>query len=98
MIFKKNKKLGGNLPNEVLKKVSEDHGVSVYDVTGRCRKSELVDMRCVIASVLHKLGQSESAIGRLLERDHTTVINLLIRTGKRRDLLWMTDKYLKIFK
>ena len=88
-----------NLQAGILKRVSSDYNVSIDTIIGKCRNSELVDIRCIIASVLFKIGCYESAIGRILGgRHHTTVINLLERTKKRKDLEGAVKEYLKIFK
>ena len=103
MLFKKKKNEETikyvNLQAEILQRVSSDYNVSINTIIGKCRNSELVDIRCIIASVLFKIGYYESAIGRVLGgRHHTTVINLLQRTKKRKDLEKAVKVYLKIFK
>ena len=82
----------------VLQRVSSDYNVAVDVIIGRCRDSELVDLRCIIASVLTNLGFFRSEIGRFLNRDHTTVINLNNRTQKRLDLQNIVERYVEIFK
>ncbi len=42
-------------------------------VTGPCRKVEAVRARCVVIGILHKQGFTETQIGDVLNRDHSTV-------------------------
>ena len=88
-----------NIKQAVLQRVSSDYNVAVDVITGRCRNSELVDLRCIIASVLTNLKFNRSEIARFLgKRDHTTVINLNNRTQKRLDLQNIVERYTEIFK
>lgn len=45
------------------------------EITGPQRKIHIVRVRHAVSLVAYKLGHSYSAIGRTLNRDHTTVIN-----------------------
>lgn len=70
------------LAREIISAICETHGVSVDQVLGDSHKPHLVRIRAIIAHVLHgERGLSKAAIGRLMDRDHTSIINLL-RTRK----------------
>lgn len=58
-------------------KVAFWHGVSVDEVISRNRKPHLVAARRDCAVYLHNRGKSFLQIGRILERERTTVINLV---------------------
>lgn len=52
-------------------------GVSLQVLRGASRRRELVDLRRLVAHHLQSRGCSLPAIGRLLHRDHSSVVNLL---------------------
>lgn len=48
------------------------------DILSKCRTDEHVQMRACVANVLFKeYKMGKSSIGRILNRDHTTIINLI---------------------
>lgn len=57
----------------VAKFISAQHGVSLEDVLGESRLANVVQARQHIMSELTDLEFSQSRIGRLLNRDHSTV-------------------------
>jgi len=57
-------------------------GVTVEQVRGRGKGRELVEVRRIVAAYLRRRGCSLPEIGRVLNRDHTSVLNLL-RTPAR---------------
>lgn len=67
-------------PEEFIKFVAEFHGFDVEAIRGKSRKSELVDVRAKIAKALRlKWNMTAISIGRLLNRDHTSILNLCKR-------------------
>ncbi len=52
-------------------------GVTVDQMRGRRKGRELVEVRRIVAAYLRRRGCSLPEIGRVLNRDHTTVLNLL---------------------
>lgn len=58
------------------------HNISVYVATGRCRKRNLVNDRYKLAREMIELGHSATVIGRVMGRDHTTILSLLKRGVK----------------
>ena len=83
----------------LLQRVSNDYKVSTDIIKGPNRKSELVDIRCLIATVLFVAGHSKSAIGRFLgNRHHTTIMSLIKRGKKRLDIQLMAEGYLKLLR
>ena len=48
-------------------------------VVGPCKKAHLVDARQYIAHILVKEGFSVNVIGKVMERDHTSILHLLRR-------------------
>lgn len=61
----------------VLEAAAAAFEVTVEELLGRGRTRQLVAARAATAWVLHREGWSQVKIGRLLERDHTTIGNLL---------------------
>lgn len=66
---------------EVAQAVASDHGVSLLVVLSPCRRKETVKARRALAHVFSAAGMSRSAIGRMIHRDHKTVLSLLRRRG-----------------
>lgn len=62
-------------PSIILDKVSESTGLSVTEIKGKLRKYEFVVARHVSMYLIRKLsGYPLSAVGKLFNRDHSTVI------------------------
>lgn len=59
-----------------LKELVHESGYSMNEILSRRRQSELVDAREVIVKALLKKGYTFSAIGRAMNRDHTSIIHL----------------------
>ena len=59
--------------HEIILDVLHRHGVTMDELMSRSRKEKLVDARVEIASRLVDIGFSYSRIGKILERDHSTV-------------------------
>jgi Bacterial dnaA protein helix-turn-helix len=60
-----------------IEQIAAAAGVTVADVQGSIRTAALVEVRRIIAAYLRQRGCSLPEIGRILHRDHTTVLNLL---------------------
>ncbi len=58
----------------MVESVAERHGVSVAGLLSRCRNREFVIARQDLMTVLWGSGLAFAEIGRLLGRDHSTVI------------------------
>lgn len=71
--------------------VAKVFGISVDDVSMRCRKRKYVNARCAFANVMFEKNilRNASEIGRLINRDHATVINSL----KNHEDFNITDAY-----
>lgn len=68
----------------VVEGVATRYGVAITDLLGRCREQRLADARSDLYACLWGSGLALAEIGRMLDRDHTTV-----RNGIRKDLsLW----------
>lgn len=52
-------------------------GVEVEDLKGRSHRRELVTVRRIFAKRAHSEGFSSPAIGRMINRHHTTILHLL---------------------
>ena len=67
-----------NKPTTVLRWVSEKMEVPVDEIRSRNRKPRLVEARAQVAHILRDfLKMSYPAIGEIIDRDHTSVINLV---------------------
>jgi chromosomal replication initiation ATPase DnaA len=78
MILKNVNKVGFSL-NEVIRIVCEMYGADPYDIKGPIRRRELVDVRhiCCFIAFNYNLRNTKVAIGRALNRDHSTVIHAI---------------------
>lgn len=72
-------------PEDVLKIVSEQCGVTVEDVLSRSRKGTIVNARHIYCAIMKKeFGYSYETVGKMVNgRDHTTAIHS-VRTHKNR--------------
>jgi predicted transcriptional regulator len=59
--------------HEIILDVLHRHGVTIDELMSRSRREKFVDARVEIASRLVDLGLSYNRIGKILERDHSTV-------------------------
>lgn len=63
---------------KIIKKVCEDHGVSVYELCGAGRRQKIIDARIDVSHKLRDMGLSPQEIGYVLGgRDRKTITNLL---------------------
>lgn len=63
----------------VMLAVCQEYGIYPTDLLGRSRQRHFVNARSVLARELTARGLGPVSIGRLMNRDHSTVINLLRR-------------------
>jgi len=68
-------------PNEVLQTVAKCRRLTVDDLRGPSRRAYIVRARWEAMRMLRDRGLSLSAIGIILNRDHTTVLHALRRTA-----------------
>ena len=66
---------------EIIARVAKLHDVDPDDITGPSRHAELCEARFCIMRELRDKGWSTPRIGRLLNRDHSTVVHGLRRIG-----------------
>lgn len=75
-----------NTPEDLIKAVANTHGFSMEVILSPARHSELVDVRIKIIRVLKdRWGMTYRSIGRLMQRDHKTIMYLYTRPVKK---LW----------
>lgn len=70
-------------PREVIEEVAAKHGVSLFDLMRRCRLNKVVHARAEIAKRLDAQRFTVSEIGRLLNKDHTTIVYYLGRAKRK---------------
>lgn len=68
---------------EPFTQIAERHGALVSEMFSRCRSKHIVTARVEAWLYLRNHGWSYPSIGRLFDRDHTTVIQVLGDRGKR---------------
>lgn len=66
-----------------LRNAAQAYGVSERDITGPGRTRHVCQARYAVMSALDDCGWSSVRIGKLLNRDHTTVLHGLNRLTKR---------------
>ena len=64
--------------------VVAEHGATLAEVCSRSRQSQVVEARQELWRALEETGMSQSAIGRLFKRDHSTVHHGITQAEKRR--------------
>ena len=57
--------------------IAQEHGYSVEDILGKSRLKHLVAVRRLCIVMLRKRGYSTTEIGRLMDRDHSTIVHAL---------------------
>ena len=62
-------------PDEILLEVSKYYGITVTQILGRSRKKEIKNPRHIVCYILTKRGYSLSTVGKIMGRDHSTIIN-----------------------
>jgi chromosomal replication initiation ATPase DnaA len=65
----------------IMGRVAKAHGFRVSDIRLHNRHRKVVAARRAVAAALDAHGLSSTEIGDVLYRDHSTVLNLLGRTG-----------------
>jgi hypothetical protein len=63
--------------DKIIQQVMREHLLGPSDFFGSCRQPHLVAARKAAALRLTEMGLSSSQVGKLLRRNHTTVINLI---------------------
>ena len=67
-------------PYSIIKSVAEYHGLTVEDVMEKGRKPNIDLVRHTIAYIMfHEFDMSKTDIGRVLNRNHATIISSLDR-------------------
>ena len=65
-------------PHPIVTLVADMNGVSVRDILGPTRgRQRVVDARWQVARVLRSEGMTTTAIGKVINRDHSTVCHIL---------------------
>lgn len=67
----------------ILKNVCRQYGVTPNELRGQARNKNLLSARVEFSRLGRMQGWSLPLIGRLLNRDHTTVLYYLKKTGKQ---------------
>jgi chromosomal replication initiation ATPase DnaA len=69
---------------EVLARVAFEHGLTVGDLTGPCKRKEYVAARWQAMKAIKTEFPDDSfaSIGRLFKRDHTTVMHALRKSAE----------------
>jgi uncharacterized coiled-coil protein SlyX len=63
----------------LLRTICAEHGYDIKLITSRIRDRETVNKRYIVAKFLQDNHKNLAEIGRLINRDHTTIRNLLKR-------------------
>lgn len=68
---------------EIMKNICRRHGVTPNAVRGKIRSPALHAARIEFAVLCRMQGWSTTVIGRLMRRDHTTVLYYLKKQGEK---------------
>lgn len=69
-------------------------GISVTVIYGRDKHTEAVEARAVVCWVASALGLTSTAIGRALQRDHSTILNATAKVTGSPSLLNLAEQVL----
>lgn len=70
-------------PRRIIAEVAAAHGMKPKDILGRRRSKPFVTARhAVICALADNTGLSLAGIGRLINKDHTTVLHALRKAGR----------------
>lgn len=61
----------------LIHEIAEPHGYTVEDIIGKARHKKLVAVRCMCIRALRDEGYSTTEIGRIMNRDHSTICHAL---------------------
>ncbi len=59
----------------IIKKFEDIYGIPKKDLLGKARNPEMVKNRFILYGILNRIGLSYNQIGRVLRKDHTTIIH-----------------------
>lgn len=62
-----------------IKEIAEDHRLTLEDILGTSRHKYLVMVRRKCVVMLREKGYSTTEIGRIMKRDHSTIVHALQR-------------------
>jgi chromosomal replication initiation ATPase DnaA len=60
-----------------ISEIAEEHGYTLEDILGPSRLMHLVTVRRKCVLMLREKGYSTTEIGRIMNRNHTTILNSL---------------------
>jgi len=62
---------------QAIAEIADKHGYNVEDILGPCRHKHLVIVRRECVAMLRAKGYSTTEIGRIMKRDHSTIVHSL---------------------
>lgn len=69
-------KINDSKIEEIIKYVSTEHNITIFELTSKSRKRNIVTCRHEISYILHKVYKvNSSKVGSLFNRDHSTVLH-----------------------
>lgn len=68
---------------EVIREVAEIFKIQPSDIVGRDRSQIYVDARCAVTLIMRERGLSYPQIGRFMDRDHSSIVNLTKKAARR---------------
>ena len=71
------------ISSDTIGAVARHFGFTPDDIKGRDKHDAFVDARCAVALLMRERGLSYPQIGRFLNRDHSTIINLIAKAPRR---------------
>lgn len=84
----------GQLIGRVALAVTIRTGISVTVIYGRDKHTEAVEARAVVCWVASALGLTSTAIGRAMQRDHSTILNATAKVTGSPALLDLAERVL----
>ena len=64
--------------------IAQEHDYTFEDIVGHCKTKHLVTVRRQCVVMLREKGYSTTEIGRIMNRDHSTIVHALqmVKDGK----------------
>lgn len=66
----------------VFERISRQTGISMNELLGESRQRYIIEARDKIIFILHGKGYSAAKIGRLMQRDHSSILNSLSKSRR----------------
>lgn len=79
--YSRHKNGGGDLAEQILEQIGNEHGISVDSIIGPARSARVLACRTEIIAAMYEAGFSQSEIARTINRHPSTILHALKKMG-----------------